>query len=273
MEQAAKRILWGKLLNSGQTCISPDYVLCTKAVQEVFLRAADKILTEFYGSDPKGSPYLSKIVNEKQFKRLTEFIRPEQIAIGGKFNLSERKISPTILINVNPDDPVMQEEIFGPILVIMNIRNVEEAIDFINSRDKPLALYIFSKNKFVQNQILNRTSAGGVTVNDTATHITTENIPFGGVGASGMGSYHGKQGFDTFSHQKGVLFKDTSYFTELGLSMRYPPYSDRKTDLLIYIVKKRKSLSIRKIQNILIFFLGVLFICLLQGIFKIFCRT
>lgn len=271
MEMAAKRILWGKLLNSGQTCVSPDYVLCTKSVQEQFLREAEKVITQFYGSDPKGSPYLSKIISEKQFKRLTDFIRPDQVALGGKFNLSERMISPTILINVKPDEPVMQEEIFGPILAIINIKNMDEAINFINSREKPLALYIFSKNKAVQKQILSRTSAGGVTVNDTVTHLTTENIPFGGVGGSGMGAYHGKQGFDTFSHQKGVLFKDSSSFTEMGLTMRYPPYSDKKTNLMVLILKKRKGIPMTHLKTFGIFILGVLCAYLFQYLWRMSC--
>lgn len=269
MEIASRRILWGKFLNSGQTCISPDYLLCTKTVQEVFLREACKVLTEFYGSDPKGSPYLSKIVNEKQFSRLTNFIKPDQVAIGGKFNLSERMISPTILINVKPDEPVMQEEIFGPILVIMIIKDLDAAIEFINSKDKPLALYIFSNNKNVQKRILNETSAGGVTINDTATHLTTENIPFGGVGASGMGSYHGKHGFTTFSHQKGVLIKDASFVTELGMSLRYPPYSDTKTDLMNFALKKRRGISFSNIKNALIFILGILCAYIFQYLWNI----
>ncbi|KAG5868847.1 hypothetical protein JTB14_031152 [Gonioctena quinquepunctata] len=259
IEKAARRILWGKLLNSGQTCISPDYVLCTKSTQEKFLKEAEKTLSEFYGTDPLSSPYLSKIVTERHFNRLVGFIKSENVAIGGKFNSLERLISPTILINVHTDDPVMQEEIFGPILPIITIKNVEDAIGFINSRDKPLALYIFSKKKEDQKTILYRTSSGGVAVNDTATHLTTENLPFGGVGASGMGGYHGKYGFDTFSHKKGVLVKDFAGFTEMALSLRYPPYSDAKTSIMYSVLKKRRGISLGFMRNIFIFSLGVVF--------------
>lgn len=259
IEKAVRRILWGKFLNSGQTCIAPDYLLCTKGVQEQFLRHASKTLQEFYGSDPLNSPYLAKIVTEKHFKRLVEFIRPENVAIGGKFSPSERIISPTVLINVQPDDSVMKEEIFGPILVIMNVKNLEEAINFINSRDKPLALYVFSGDKTVSKTIIEQTSSGGVAVNDTCTHITTENLPFGGVGPSGMGSYHGRQGFLTFSHQKSVLEKDLNGFTELTLSVRYPPYSDTKTNFMNFILKKRRSVPYEIVKNVCIFLLGILF--------------
>lgn len=256
MEKATRRILWGKLLNSGQTCISPDYLLCSKETEKIFLQNAKKILTEFYGSDPKNSTYLSKIVTERHFKRLIEFIKPENIAIGGKINVDERIITPTILINVDPNDRVMQEEIFGPILPIVNVKNYQEAINFINEREKPLALYIFTKDKEVRNSILTQTSSGGAAVNDTATHLITENLPFGGVGFSGMGSYHGRQGFDTFSHKKSVLIKDFGGFTELALSLRYPPYNDAKTTITNAILKKRKGIPTEYIKNAGIFSVG-----------------
>lgn len=257
MERSTRRILWGRLLNAGQTCISPDYVICTKEVQERFLQEAKKILTSFYGSDAKASPFISKIVKDRHFKRLTDFIRPENVAIGGKYNPLERIIEPTILINVDPSDPVMREEIFGPILPIINVKTVEEAIDFINSRDKPLAFYIFAKNKRVQKMLLEQTSSGGVTINDTITHIMTENVPFGGVGNSGMGAYHGKTGFDTFTHKKAVLVKDISSLSELSYVLRYPPYTDMKTSMLNFILKKRPSISYSLLKNILIFVLGI----------------
>ncbi|XP_018564881.1 aldehyde dehydrogenase, dimeric NADP-preferring-like [Anoplophora glabripennis] len=257
IKKTAKRILWGKLINSGQTCVAPDYILCTKTVQEKFLQHAKLIITEFYGPDPTKSPDLCKIITERHFKRLVDFINPENVAIGGKFDISERVISPTVLINVSPEDPVMKEEIFGPILPIINVRNAEEAINFINEREKPLALYVFAKNKSVQKLFLNHTSSGGATVNDTVTHLITENLPFGGVGESGMGSYHGKEGFDTFSHQKSVLVKDFANLTELSLAMRYPPYSNTKIKLLNFVLKKRSGISFRILKNCFIFSLGV----------------
>ncbi|KAJ8916810.1 hypothetical protein NQ315_005817 [Exocentrus adspersus] len=268
MKKAAKRILWGKLINSGQTCVAPDYVLCNKEVQDKFLQHAQKIITEFYGRDPMESPHLGKIITERHFKRLVEFINPENVAIGGKYNSSARIISPTILINVSPDDPVMTEEIFGPILPIIIIKNAEEAIHFINAREKPLALYIFAKDKSIQNLFLNNTSSGGVAINDTVTHLITENLPFGGVGESGMGSYHGKEGFETFSHQKSVLVKDLTDLTEMTLSVRYPPYSDIKISVLNFLLKKRGGVSFGFLKNCLIFSAGIACAYSLQYIVK-----
>ncbi|XP_028134567.2 aldehyde dehydrogenase, dimeric NADP-preferring-like [Diabrotica virgifera virgifera] len=256
IQKATRRIMWGKFTNSGQTCVAPDYLLCTKATETQFLQEAKKVLTEFYGSDPKSSTYLSKIITERHFKRLLDFIQPEHVAIGGKFNTDERIISPTILINVSLDDRVMKEEIFGPILPIINVNNAEEAIQFINEREKPLALYVLAKDKKVQDAFLTRTSSGGVTVNDTLMHLTTENLPFGGVGFSGMGSYHGKQGFDTFSHQKSVLVKDFTGLTELSLSLRYPPYNDVKLSILNCVLKKRHGIPNSYFKNAGLFSAG-----------------
>lgn len=269
MEQAARRILWGRFLNSGQTCVSPDYILCTAEVQNEFIEASKKVLESFYGPNPLLAPDLSKIVTERHFNRLLNLIQPEKVAIGGVYDKANRLIAPTILRDVSPNDPVMQEEIFGPILPILVVKNVDEAIDYINVRDKPLALYIFSKNKDVQNKILKFTSAGGVAINDTVSHLITENIPFGGVGASGMGAYHGKEGFDTFSHKKGVLIKDVSSLTDLGLEMRYPPYSEKKTSMINFLLKKRKGINIDRLQNFIIFIFGMLFAYLIMYLKKI----
>ncbi|CAG9856419.1 unnamed protein product [Phyllotreta striolata] len=259
MEKATKRILWGKLLNSGQTCVAPDYVLCTKATEKVFLQHATKILTEFYGADPRNSTYLSRIVTERHFKRLVEFIKPEHVAVGGKFDAETRVIAPTILVDVDPDDPVLREEIFGPIMPVINVKDHKEAIEFINAREKPLALYVFTKDKEVRNAMLAETSSGGAVVNDTVTHLITENLPFGGVGFSGMGSYHGKHGYDTFSHQKAVLVKDFTGFTELSLSLRYPPYNDAKTAIMNFALKKRRGVPMGLVKNAGIFTAGLTF--------------
>ncbi|XP_049826732.1 aldehyde dehydrogenase, dimeric NADP-preferring isoform X2 [Aethina tumida] len=269
MEQAARRILWGRFLNSGQTCVSPDYILCTAEVQNEFIEASKKVLETFYGPNPLLAPDLSKIVTERHFNRLLNLIQSEKVAIGGVYDKANRLIAPTILRDVSPNDPVMQEEIFGPILPILVVKNVDEAIDYINVRDKPLALYIFSKNKDVQNKILKFTSAGGVAINDTVSHLITENIPFGGVGASGMGAYHGKEGFDTFSHKKGVLIKDVSSLTDFGLEMRYPPYSEKKTSMMNFLLKKRKGINIDRLQNFIIFIFGMLFAYLIMYLKKI----
>ncbi|CAG9767456.1 unnamed protein product [Ceutorhynchus assimilis] len=269
MQKTAKRVLWGRMLNSGQTCVAPDYLLCTKQVQELFLKEAEKIINKFWGDDPTKSPYLSKIVTENHFKRLVEFIKGEQISLGGQVNSKELIIGPTILTNVNPHSPIMEEEIFGPILPILNVKDAQEAIDFINSREKPLASYVFSNNKKTQNLFLKQTSSGGVSINDTISHIMTENLPFGGVGQSGLGNYHGKYGFDTFTHKKGVLVKDFSAISEMALSLRYPPYSDQKTQIINTILKKRKSLlKFEWLISISIFLLGMGLALVLQYYFN-----
>lgn len=269
MHKTAKRALWGRMLNSGQTCVAPDYILCTKEVQEKFLKEAEKVLKLFWGDDPSQSSSLSKIVTENHFKRLLDFMQTEHIALGGQINPQELVIGPTILTDVSPHSPVMEEEIFGPILPIVNVKNAQEAVDFINSREKPLALYVFSRNKRVQNLFLYKTSSGGVSINDTISHIGTENLPFGGVGMSGLGNYHGKFGFDTFTHKKGVLVKDFSGLSELTLNVRYPPYSDKKTNFINMILKKRQGPNLKYLDRLIIFFLGLGLAFLLQYYYKI----
>lgn len=269
MHKTAKRALWGRMLNSGQTCVAPDYILCTKEVQEKFLKEAEKVLKMFWGDDPSQSSSLSKIVTENHFKRLLDFMQTEHIALGGQINPQELVIGPTILTDVSPHSPVMEEEIFGPILPIVNVKNAQEAVDFINSREKPLALYVFSRNKRVQNLFLYKTSSGGVSINDTISHIGTENLPFGGVGMSGLGNYHGKFGFDTFTHKKGVLVKDFSGLSELTLNVRYPPYSDKKTNFINMILKKRQGPNLKYLDRLIIFCLGLGLAFLLQYYYKI----
>ncbi|XP_050299192.1 aldehyde dehydrogenase, dimeric NADP-preferring-like [Anthonomus grandis grandis] len=267
MQKAAKRILWGRMLNSGQTCVAPDYVLCSKEVQEKFLIEAEKIIKKFWGEEASKSESLSKIITERQFVRLQEFINSEKVALGGLVDEKQRIIGPTILTDVNPHSAVMEEEIFGPILPILNVNSSQEAIDFINSREKPLALYVFSKSKKIQELFLSKTSSGGVTINDTISHIGTENLPFGGVGLSGLGNYHGKYGFQTFSHKKGVLVKDFSAISELSLNIRYPPYSDKKTNLINMVLKKRRGVPMKFFDRILIFCLGVVLAFVFQYFF------
>ncbi|KAI4459180.1 aldehyde dehydrogenase [Holotrichia oblita] len=190
MDVTANRILWGKCINAGQTCVAPDYILCTKEVEEEFVEAAKKVLKKFYGENPQLSKDYCRIVNDKHFKRISALLNSGKVAVGGKTDAQEKYIEPTILIDVNGDDAVMQEEIFGPILPIVSVRDVNEAITFINSHEKPLALYIFSKDKEVTHEIIDRTSSGGICVNDTIMHLSLPSLPFGGVGESGMGCYH-----------------------------------------------------------------------------------
>ncbi|XP_039314185.1 aldehyde dehydrogenase family 3 member B1 isoform X2 [Solenopsis invicta] len=209
MSMAASRILWGKCVNAGQTCVAPDYMLCTPEVQIKFIEEAKKILQEWYGGKPQESPYLARIVSEKHYRRLVGYLNDKsQIAIGGDIDPAEKFISPTILVNVKTDDPIMQEEVFGPILPIINVNNALDAINFIKERECPLALYIFSTSKEIQDQIINQVRCGGVCVNDTMLQYTIETLPFGGVGNSGMGAYHGKYTFDTFTHKKACHIRN-----------------------------------------------------------------
>ncbi|XP_053683370.1 aldehyde dehydrogenase, dimeric NADP-preferring-like [Sabethes cyaneus] len=254
---STRRILWGKFINAGQTCIAPDYILCSKDVQERFLKEAKSVLKEWYGDNPKLSPDLCRIINQQHFQRLSGLLKGAKIAIGGDVDSTDKYIAPTILTDVKPDDPVMQDEIFGPILPILVVENAYEAIKFINARDKPLALYIFSTNEANRNLIITNTSSGGMCINDVLGHFAVESLPFGGVGPSGMGAYHGKHGIDTFSHQKSCLIKNFSSVGEKLASSRYPPYSDGKLSFLSTVLKKRKSISFKYLPYLLMFGIGV----------------
>lgn len=223
LEHTARRIVWGKFINSGQTCIAPDYLLVDRTIKTDLLAEMKKCITEFYGEDAAQSPDYGRIINERQFDRLATFINNGEIVAGGKTNRNERYISPTILDKVSWEAPVMEDEIFGPILPVLEYSNLEEAINKINERPKPLALYIFSKNENKQNKVLRETSSGGVCINDTVMQVGVSELPFGGVGNSGIGSYHGKASFDTFSHQKSVLKK--SFL--MDLKWRYAPYAGK----------------------------------------------
>jgi aldehyde dehydrogenase (NAD+) len=222
VEYAARRIAWGKFLNAGQTCIAPDYLLVDRRIKPELLEAMKNAVEEFYG-DPAQSPDYGRIVSDKHFARLTSLLSEGEILIGGQTNPSERYIAPTILDRVPLDAAVMQEEIFGPILPVIEYESLNEAIALITSKPKPLALYIFSRNKQVQDQVLAQTSSGGVCINDTIMQIAPSTLPFGGVGDSGIGSYHGKASFDTFSHQKSVLVKNFWF----DLKWRYAPYAGK----------------------------------------------
>ncbi|NXK16052.1 AL3B1 dehydrogenase, partial [Arenaria interpres] len=222
----AQRVAWGRFFNAGQTCIAPDYVLCSVEMQEKLLVALSKVVNDFYGSNPQKSPNFGRIVGDKQFQQLQEMLCSGQVVIGGETDKAQRYIAPTVLVDVQPSDPIMQEEIFGPILPIITVANVDEAIDFINSRERPLVVYAFSSNSKVVNQVLERTSSGGFCGNDTLMHVTLTSLPFGGMGSSGLGMYHGKFTFDTFSHHRGCLHRNLGL--EAFNAMRYPPYSQQK---------------------------------------------
>jgi acyl-CoA reductase-like NAD-dependent aldehyde dehydrogenase len=220
LKEAAKRITWGKFLNAGQTCIAPDYLLVDSRIKSDLTAAIAQCLEEFYGSDPSQSPDYACIASVRHFERLAALLEGGEVLIGGQVDAGERYIAPTVIENVAPDSPLMQEEIFGPILPVLEYSNLEAAIAFINSRAKPLALYLFTNDRAKQAQVLATTSSGGVCLNDTIMQVGVIDLPFGGVGDSGIGSYHGKASFDTFSHYKSVLRRSLRF----DLNWRYAPY-------------------------------------------------
>lgn len=233
LKVAARRIIVGKWgCNNGQACISPDYVITTKEFSSNLISTMKSELERMYGEDPLESKDLSRIVNQAHFNRLIKLLDDssvsDKIVHGGQRDISNLKIAPTLLLDVPEDSLIMNEEIFGPLLPIITVDKVEDSINVIKSREKPLAAYIFTENKKLKEDFIRSISAGGLVVNDIALHLTVHTLPFGGVGESGMGSYHGKFSFDTFSHKKAVLHR------RLGgdLTARYPPYTLKKQRLL-----------------------------------------
>ena len=233
LKLAAIRIAFGKWLNCGQTCIAPDYILIDRRVKEEFLTHLKAAIPAMYGADPLENPDYGRIVNPRHFHRLLGLMEGEDILLGGQYREEELRIAPTVLDNVSPDAPVMQEEIFGPILPVLTYDSLEEAEAFIRSREKPLALYLFTRDKAVEERFLRHVSFGGGCVNDTIIHLATSEMGFGGVGGSGMGSYHGKASFDTFSHTKSILKKGNW----LDIPVRYHPYTPAKEKLLRLLLK------------------------------------
>jgi len=225
LDVAARRILWGKFYNAGQTCVAPDYVLAHEAIEEPLLARMKKTLQEFFGDDPQSRPDFGRIVNARHHRRLIKLLEGSgEVVAGGVADEQDRYIAPTILRNVPADAPIMADEIFGPILPVLRVKDIDQAIAFVNARPKPLALYLFTNDRAVEESVLKRTSSGGVTVNHTLLHLAVPSLPFGGVGASGSGAYHGKASFETFSHRKAVLVKPTW----LDPWFFYPPYNDAK---------------------------------------------
>ncbi len=232
LDYAAKRIAWGKFINAGQTCIAPDYLLVNRRIKTEFLELLKQYIQEFYGENPADSPSYGRIIHQRHFSRLASFLDNGKTITGGQTDPDTRYIAPTVLDEVRWSDPVMQDEIFGPILPVLVYDELEEAIALVNARPKPLALYFFSKDSRKQQQILQSTSSGGVCLNDTVMQIAVATLPFGGVGESGMGRYHDRASFDTFSHYKSVLKK--SFW--LDLTWRYAPYTADKLKLIKRIV-------------------------------------
>ena len=221
-EVAAKRIVWGKFFNAGQTCVAPDYVLLPQGTADRFLPLLKTAIEKFFTATPETSPDYGRIVSCGHYDRLKKYLSRGQVAIGGVCKEEERFISPTVLTQVSWQDEVMREEIFGPILPLLEYESLEQALGEIESRAKPLALYFFSSDQEKIRSVLNRLSFGGGCINDTLVHLANPKLPFGGVGESGIGRYHGKYSFDTFSHQKGVV--ERSFWGDVAL--RYPPYQN-----------------------------------------------
>jgi aldehyde dehydrogenase (NAD+) len=226
---AARRIMWGKLINAGQTCIAPDYLMVHESLKEKLLPELVNAVQSFYGEDPEKSPDYPRIINEPNVQRLGQLIEGADIYHGGKFNLASRYFEPTILDNVDFKMPVMQQEIFGPILPVLTFKNLDELLALSHQMPKPLATYFFSKNKKNQQRITNEFQAGGICINDTIMHIVNPKLPFGGIGNSGIGAYHGKYSFTTFSHAKPVVNKANW----LDMPIRYAPFKNK-----LNIIKK-----------------------------------
>lgn len=232
MALAARRLAWGKFLNAGQTCVAPDYLLIDERCREEFKKEFEKTTRKMYPGLLE-SPDLGRIINEKHFNRLKGLLEGQRVVFGGQCDDKSLRIAPTLLEDTDPDSPIMQEEIFGPILPMLTYRSFDEALSFIRGREKPLALYIFSKDRRHINAVQQTLTYGGGCVNDTVVHLSNPSMPFGGVGSSGMGSYHAKQGFDTFTHEKSVLRKALW----LDIPVRYAPYDDRLTRLLRLLLR------------------------------------
>jgi aldehyde dehydrogenase (NAD+) len=228
MAVAARRIVWGKFLNAGQTCVAPDYVLVHESKEGALLDAMKAALREFYGEDPRRTPDFGRVINQRHHRRLAALLGSGETVVGGQIDEQDCYIAPTILREVSPDAPVMQDEIFGPILPVLTVPSIDAAIAFVNARPKPLALYVFTKRKQVEEDVIARTSSGGVCVNATIWHIANSGLPFGGVGPSGMGAYHGRDSFECFSHRKSIVSKSTAIDPKLA----YPPYTKFKTTLV-----------------------------------------
>ena len=231
IKTSARRIAFGKVLNAGQTCVEPDYLLIHESVKERFIEEFKNALKEFFpDGDMSDMPV---IVNDKHFARITGLMKGENAVIGGGFDSATRFIEPTVLADVKPDSPIMQEEIFGPVLPVMTFKELDEAIGYVTSLPKPLALYLFTAKQETESRVLGACSFGGGCINDTIIHLATPYMPFGGVGNSGMGQYHGKKSFETFTHFRSVMKKST----KIDLPMRYHPYTEKKLSQIKQFLK------------------------------------
>lgn len=228
LEIAARRIVWGKYMNAGQTCIAPDYVLVQEAMKEQLINEMGRVIWDFYGKEPQKSRDYARIINTKRFDKLVSYCKNGNVRFGGAYEREELFIEPTILDNVSMEDPVMQEEIFGPVLPILTFRDEEEIIGIVRKNRNPLALYLFTESKKNEKAVFDKLEFGGGCINNTIVHVASKNLPFGGVKSSGMGRYHGRASFDCFSNEKSVVKSSTS----IDPSLKYPPYSSKNIRLL-----------------------------------------
>lgn len=231
---AAKRIVFGKFLNCGQTCVAPDYILCDSSVKDKFINEVASQIKIQYGDNPLKNKDYGRIINQKHFERLCGLIDKNKVIIGGETDCGSNRIAPTVMYNVTENDAVMGEEIFGPIMPILTFDDFDKMVDNLKDKDKPLALYLFSSDKGQIKRITTELSYGGGCINDVVVHLSTSEMGFGGVGQSGMGSYHGKDGFDAFSHYKSIMDKKTW----LDLPMRYQPYKNKMYEKLLHLFLK-----------------------------------
>ncbi|MCW4457924.1 aldehyde dehydrogenase family protein [Microbacterium sp. MPKO10] len=236
---AARRLVWGKLMNAGQTCVAPDYVLTTPRTADVLIPHLRRAIAEFYGEDPSLSVDYGRIITTRHTERLRDLLDGHDPVIGGRVDVDEQYVDPTVINGVDPDSAIMTEEIFGPILPIVHVADATEAVRFISARDKPLSLYVFSDDPAVRRRFLRDTSSGAIAFGVPAAHLTVPDLPFGGVGASGMGAYHGELSFTTFSHAKAVLSKGLIPDT---LSLVYPPFTEGKSAIARRVIARTSPL-------------------------------
>ena len=232
LDYAAKRIAWGKFINCGQTCVSPDYILVDRRVKERLLELITEEIEQFYGENPEKSRDFARVISSKNVLRLSGFIRHGKIVTGGVTDPETRYVSPTVIKDVKPDDPIMQEEIFGPVLPVIDFEEFDDVYKIIVQNPKPLATYIFSRDKKLVREFLIKTQSGNACVNETVMQIASPYLPYGGVGSSGIGRYHGRKSFETFSNMRSVLVKSNL----LDIRLRYPPYSRFKTKLVSFLM-------------------------------------
>ncbi|MCD7867822.1 MAG: aldehyde dehydrogenase [Clostridiales bacterium] len=230
---AARRIVFGKYLNLGQTCVAPDYLFVQEDVKEKLLCEIEKCIRKQFGADPLSNPDYGKIINEKHFQRLLGLMEKGTIRIGGETKTETLQIAPTVLTDILPSDPIMGQEIFGPLLPVLTFHDISEVITYVNRHEKPLALYLFTGRRSTARRVLENTSFGGGCINDTIIHLATSQMGFGGVGGSGMGSYHGRDSFELFSHKRSIVKK----YTWMDMPIRYQPYTGWKNFLLRIFVR------------------------------------